>query len=311
MGNSLKILGLCFILLVAADARAGGERATEEGAVEAVPISFHRVERTENLQHAQSNSSSSWAISGIADKVSATLRKSVAIGDVEIVGNYRLSNKRVFDLIGNAIPKDLFKVSPGDLALLPGSEADGPITKALKQSPWCESSKISLSLFPHKLTITIREAEPWLVAELRGASWLVSRTGNLLEPLSALSDPELVLEASQLPRLSGLSSGSSHSGWTEEADNFSRAAHLVSLIELGGGAPFNVESFVYHSDGALELQADVGSGLPRVLFEAVSLEESEEKLRGLRAVLNDTKRRGELPSELDLRFSKRIISRSL
>lgn len=182
----------------------------------------------------------------------------------------------------------------------------------LKRSPWCERAVLHWEIYPLRLTVDVTEAEPWLVAEFGQHSWLLSRRGQLLQPLESVTDQKLIVEISELPRLSaGGDEGSPGAGGGLDAagEKFHTALNRLKLIDEAGGFPFDVERFTMLNDGALQAEPLRSGEFPKVTFLANGKEGAFDTLRRLATVLDDLKKRGESASEVDLRFAKQAVVR--
>ncbi len=184
------------------------------------------------------------------------------------------------------------------------------IRESLERMPWVEQARVKTRLYPLRLELEIKEAEPWLVAEYEGASWLVSSAGKLLQPLTTISDAELIVQASELARLDGLvPERGVESYLSSQNARFRYAVSVLRFFELGGGFPFAVERFTLEPHGALLVHPVDNARFPEVELIASSFEEAQSSLARLGAVLDDTGRRQERVKRIDLRFQNQAILR--
>jgi cell division septal protein FtsQ len=174
--------------------------------------------------------------------------------------------------------------------------------------PWINEAKITSAVFPGRVSIHVREEEPWIVAEYRGHSWLVSQRGTLLQTLDSLNNSELIMEISELPRLGGLQAeSSSRSFLRSENVRFDYALQLLEMFEMAGGFPFQVERITLEADGALRITAMDIKTTPEIFVQASTLAEARHSLQKLKAVLADLAQRSEHASRIDLRFLNQAI----
>lgn len=181
------------------------------------------------------------------------------------------------------------------------------VEERLKRLSWIERAKIRTALFPLRLEISLEEAEPWLVAELKDQSWIVSRTGRMIQALSALTNAQLIMESLELPRLRGV----------ETSDRLEAAVVQIRFIERAGGAPEKVERYTLlpKSGGLVTAFSDGGSGtigrfpVRRAVFQIQSDEDAKDSLLRLAKVADDLKRRGEAVEIADIRFKNQVVLR--
>ncbi len=214
------------------------------------------------------------------------------VSSVELQGAVRVQQAFILELAGLTSPKYFWDVRAGE------------VEAKLKEDPWIEDVTLSWRYYPLTLVVKIREADPWLVAHMGGQSWLISSEGRPLEPLETLRNSEVIVEASQLPRLDGLESGDS----TENA-RFRYAMNILRFIEVAGGLPFAVERYTVLPEGGVLALPLAGSDLPEVAFSAETLPEAEHALSQLNVVLADLKKRGEKRNRVDMRFRGQAVVR--
>lgn len=199
--------------------------------------------------------------------------------------------------------EDLYKLIPAKPYPYVWSVPAGRLQKKLDHLPWIASSKVEKSYFPPALTIEIEEEEPLLVVDIGNHSWLVSRSGVLLQPLEVIEDGDLVVEASSLPRLTGLGLRKGKS----EDEVFRDVIRLISEIDAFGGVPFVVEQYeVIEGDGVKIIPSDE-LNIPSVLIASADASDTEEKVKALGKVFADLRHRGEKALSLDLRFSGQVV----
>ena len=129
-------------------------------------------------------------ISLATDEVLANLLK---FDDANIDGNYYVSEQEIRTLLGLDREPWLWDLSMGESQ------------RNLLSHPWISIASVDWSFYPLTLDISVREEEPWLVAEIDEKTWLVSRNGKLLQPLDTLRDADLIVESASFRRLVGLS----------------------------------------------------------------------------------------------------------
>ncbi|OVE79909.1 hypothetical protein BVY02_01915 [bacterium J17] len=218
---------------------------------------------------------------------------------VELRGNYRLNESEVLastEYLGQPFLWKLLGYNTRE---------------SLGKNPWIEDVKVTWSVFPTRVVLAIKEAEPWLVAAYRKNTWLISRSGRLLQPLDSLRDGDLVVDSSELPRLDGLDEpSSSHiSDLSEVNQRLISALGIIKLFDLAGGYPFEVERFTYLEGGGLELSPVEIDKYPQLLVSKQSFQGAKKLLERAEAVFADLKDKGLVASVVDLRFRDQAIVR--
>ena len=175
----------------------------------------------------------------------------------------------------------------------------------LMENPWIEDAQVEVSYFKRSAQITIREAVPWFVTELRRANWIVSRKGALLQEVSSLNDPTLLVEVSQLPRVRGIEARGA-GAVSREAERIKLVTEFLSAIVSSGGLPFEAESYELLEDDSIAISA-LSIRLPTVFIRPEEKEDTNSKLALLKQVLEDARLRGEQLQRVDLRFRGRAV----
>ncbi len=180
------------------------------------------------------------------------------------------------------------------------------IAAKLRSEPWIEKVSLRWQFLPLALTVLICEHEPWFIAEMGEDTWLVSRAGTQVANLSALDDPDLIIESSRLARVDGIGGIGEDTAGTANA-RFQYAVRVMTLLDAAGGMPFSADRYSVLPHGGLLVQPkDVGKD-PQVLVQVESFSQAREALNRLRAALDDLQRRGEAAETLDLRFAGQVV----
>ena len=216
------------------------------------------------------------------------------VGKVE--GTYRLSDRDVIRAARLEQQPHLWELAPSE------------IYDAIQSLPWVESFTVNWNIFPLRLDVSIKEADPWLVAEYDGDSWLVSRKNELIVPLDSLSQADFVLEAGSLPRLGGLEARTKLSSYLSSKNaRLHYATKMISFLEMSNSLPFSVERYELQNDGSLLVLAQQAAQYPSVRLRVTSLDEANETIERLSSILNDLRQRNERVATIDLRFANQAV----
>ncbi|MCB0324855.1 MAG: FtsQ-type POTRA domain-containing protein [Bdellovibrionales bacterium] len=220
------------------------------------------------------------------------------VSSVRIEGNYRVPDRVILRSADLLIPPSVFEAD------LQGRR------EQLLRMPWIAEATIETDIFPNRILLTVKEKEPWLVAEYEGHSWLVDRSGTLIETLTAPINAELVLEMSELPRLGGLDAKENVQSFLRSPNaRFEYAIETLRLLELAGGLPFAVERYELLPQGAIRVSALDLRGAPEILLAPTDLDSAQTAIRQLGAVLSDLTQRNEQAREIDLRYQGQAVVR--
>ncbi len=182
------------------------------------------------------------------------------------------------------------------------------LLRRIEDLPWVEKAKMSILLYPLRIAVTLQEADPWLVAEYQGSSWLVSVSGKLIQPLQTIKDPSLIIDTSEFARIDGLRpEEGADSLLRSENARFVYAVKMLKFFEMAGGFPFKVERYTLLPDGSLLVLPANPDEQPQLVLSASTLTDAERELRKLKLVLADLKRRGERAQKIDLRFENQAV----
>lgn len=181
------------------------------------------------------------------------------------------------------------------------------IERRVKENPWIESVSLEKSFFPLTLTVDVVEAEPWIIAEYDHRSWIVSRSGNLVQTLAAITDSDLILETTELPRLDGLQPQPLSGSLSSANARFLFAVRSIKLLRSAGDLPFEVGRYRLLPAGGLVIHPADDATLPQIVLLVQTLDDAETALGRLKAVLADLSKRGERPRRIDLRFDRQVV----
>lgn len=215
-----------------------------------------------------------------------------------VEGTYRISEKEIIQAAQLNEQPRIWDRTPKE------------ITEAIAALPWVEAHWVDWSIYPLSMRITIEEAEPWLVAEYDGHSWLLSRKNKLIVPLDSLDASELIVEASTLARLGGLEQGQGFSSYLSSANaRLLYATKMITFLEMANSLPFQVERYELQSDGSILVFPQEMAKAPSVRLLANSFDEAQEIRQQLVTVLTDLRERSEKVELIDLRFENQAVVR--
>jgi hypothetical protein len=317
MNKKFVSLTLALILLLGLPSRGFSENAAEEtvksvDVVNAVHLELASAEEADargSLARPQDNGPS----------VSSKISDFFSVKDLSCVSNARIScveiQKRLktagalslWSLNKESVKKFSFlkfgsKVSSFNVNQL---ESGSLVRDILTENPWIEDAEIDYSTSGRSATVTIREAVPWFVTELRKSNWVVSRRGALLQEVNSITDPNVSFEVAQLPRVRGIE-GHSARAVAREAAAIRTMAQFLGVVNSMSGMPFEVESYELLEDESVAI-SPLSSTLPTVFVRGETTEDTHSKLELLKRVLGDSKSRGESLQRVDLRFKGRAV----
>lgn len=215
-----------------------------------------------------------------------------------IGGLSRISSTQILSPIGLIEGMELTKEQVNDLM------------SQLRLYPWVESFTVKREMLPQRLIVEVKEAQPWLVVEYDNRSWLVSTKGELLEPLTALENSELIKEAGMLPRLYGIEPPLDEQTYLSSInERLKYASRVLEFIDLAGGLPFSFSSIQLLPLGVLMVEPESSKPVQKVFFKVHTLDEARTMLQRLGQILNDIQSKGEEAREIDLRFAGQGVVR--
>ena len=148
-----------------------------------------------------------------------------------------------------------------------------------------------------------------MVVEYGETSWLLSRSGKLLQPVATLSDSSLIVEASTLPRLDGIDNRTQarqpHDG-SPLSPRLNYALRILRLVELAGGLPLAVDRFTLLPEGGVAAIPQLPHQ-PVVVMEPETFDDAIQQLQSLALVMRDLHARKDVVRQIDLRFKNRAI----
>jgi len=182
----------------------------------------------------------------------------------------------------------------------------------LDSYPWIRKFNVTSSILPKRIKLNIEEAIPAYVVEYSGKSWLMSDHGELIEPLSEISDPSIQVEAIGLPRLYDQNDEEFDKEVTTlstTSQKFKTALRTLEYFDLAGGLPFEFSTVRILPYG--ELLFDVTGGAPasEVVLCAHNLGEAKSKLNQIGLIIHDLQSRSEVVNRIDLRFEGQGVVR--
>lgn len=184
------------------------------------------------------------------------------------------------------------------------------LLERLDSYPWVQSYEVSTNVYPQRLSIKVKEAEPWFVAEYGGSSWLVSSKGILLDSLDTITNSKLIMEIGSLSRLYGLDKvDSEHTYLSSLNSRLKYVTRTLEFIDLAGGFPFSYDIIHLLPMGGILIEPNASDPCEKVYLKVHSLDEARDVLARYRATVEDISMRGEKAKEIDLRFASQVVVR--
>ena len=228
----------------------------------------------------------------------------------KIVGNNVLQQEEIIKLGSLENNYSLFDYLTSDLKV------------KLQSSSWIDEVSFQLAVLPVRLSVSVKEAQPWLIAEYKNNSWLVSKSGQLIQTIDKLKNKELAKQIVGLPRLYGLEIDSELTSLKSENLRFSHAIQLLQLVQESGGFPFGIDKYRFLNDGAIEATPVEIGKYPLVVFNsdrpldrqgeglsdlAIRRSKLGRQFSQLANVVADLEKRQEVARKVDLRFNNQVV----
>lgn len=220
------------------------------------------------------------------------------VSDIELSGEYRLSA----DEIARG------RLSTANVSLF--AALSDKKAKELVNNPWIENVEVRRQVFPARVELKVREVEPWLVAQIGERRWVVSKRGELVQPLDAITNQNLMVDLSELPRLEILP-GRNADNLDNSELRFKNAVGQLKLLNAAGSFPYPISEYKVHDDGVMELIPEELERYPRVLLSVENFKNAETLISQLKSTLSEIARSAAplRVSEIDLRFAGQAVVR--
>ncbi|MCB0359959.1 MAG: hypothetical protein KDD44_09990, partial [Bdellovibrionales bacterium] len=173
-------------------------------------------------------------------------------------------------------------------------------------NPWIAKAQPEVVLWPLAVRVSVEERLPWLIVEFPQSSWVVATDGALVEPTDEVTNPRLVLEIADLPRVQFGSDVNRSQAAIDQ--RFAWGLDQLRLIRAAGWIPLEISRIVFHSGSDLEIVPSDPT-VPAIWLAEVSVSDFAQRLNDLQRVLADLAERGERADEIDLRYSGQAIVR--
>ncbi len=222
------------------------------------------------------------------------VEKLTPLETIDVEGNSYLSDRKIIEVSGLESGMSMLAVD------------SSRVLKKLRSHAWISSVELSKYYFSKKILLSVQEEVPWIVLDYGPSepSWLVARSGVLLQPTAEIRDNNLQYLLSSLPRL--LNQGPQRMN----EQQFSWVLRVLGIIDNLGGFPFAISSISFIK-GGLELQPE-NRKLARTGRVLISVENEESILDALKRysqVRDRLQAEGKVVSVLDLRFSDRVVAK--
>ena len=202
-----------------------------------------------------------------------TMKPLYPVQEIVFIDNKHLTDEELRDIAGTGMNTSLFTVSCRELG------------RHMLQSPWIRSASVRKE-FPGTLAVTIREAEPFALLDMREHLFIIDERGKFLEELKGDAVPFLPVIVSDPYR---------------EREGFSEALSLVRIMnEKGLALGKDHVEVVAHKPHELSVKMDdavvkIGAG------------KYNEKLERFLQLEADLRERNLPVDYIDLRFNDQAI----
>lgn len=192
---------------------------------------------------------------------------------IAFVGNKHLTDEELKALCGVNMRESLVTIS------------NNKIIRQLLKSPWVKSVSLRKE-FPGKLSVTIKEAEPFALLDMNKHLFLIDENGSLLEELKGDAIPFLPIITGDL---------------FKEKEGFSEALNLVKLMDAKG-FPSERDHIGITAHKPHELSVEMDG-----IVVKIGAGRHEEKLEKLIRLEEDIKSMHIPVDYIDLRFENKAI----
>jgi cell division protein FtsQ len=195
------------------------------------------------------------------------------IADIVITGNGHLTDDELKTMAGLNNEQNLLRVS--------GSG----ISSKLAESPWIRSVSVRKE-FPDRLLISIKEAEPFALLDMKGKLFIVDDRGTMLEELKDIAVPFLPVISSNPYK---------------EKEAFQEAINLAKTIKSTAllSRKDHIEIISHKPE---ELSMNIDGRLVKI-----GMGEYEDKLSRLNDIEQEIEKRKIPVDYIDLRFANRVL----
>ena len=224
---------------------------------------------------------------------------------VVISGTDRLANSQVMEILDNNDIKENSDKENNDGGFYIWDLASKKVNRRLLNDPWIISVKTKWGIFPLAAEFMIEEQQPYAVAEFYNESWLVSKDGEMIEPLSSTINPQVIVEASKLPRLIGIDELTGKSTTYAGAGNRLEyaLAFFKTLQQQTGHLPFTIESITLLDDGSFLITPNELKKYPKIIFPFEKQFNFLTAAKKIEAIVQDSRSKGQRLSQLDFRHN--------
>ncbi len=181
------------------------------------------------------------------------------------------------------------------------------VEKIILTDPWVSEVKIKWRILPLGMDLQIKEYSPFAVIEVYGESWLLTKDGKLLEPLSSVGNSHVVVEASNLPRITGIDEVKGRSITYSSANNrLSYTLEFLKPLHNVEEKNFSIERIVLLEDGAFLVSSKGTGAYPEIIFPYSVKNNFPLAFKKINAIIQANKEKNKKIGKIDLRFNYSI-----
>jgi hypothetical protein len=232
-------------------------------------------------------------------KIKAILRNLFIIDRdrISVKGNNYLKSEQIFELLNS---QESFYVWE-----LAGEDSK----KQLLRDPWLKDVKFKWKLFPLGVDLVIKEQVPYAVVEFYNESWLVAQTGEMIESLTNVMNPQVIVSASHLPRMSGIDELKNRfTTYASAGNRLKYALTFLKALREVKQLPFSIESITLLEDGSFSVIPVELSQYPKIIFPYSVHENMLIAIKKIDAIVQDARNNNKKLTKIDLRFNYAIAT---
>jgi hypothetical protein len=228
-----------------------------------------------------------------------------------ILKNLFIIDKSKISITGNRYvkPEQIFELLDSQQFFYVWELARDSVKQQLLRDPWLQDVKFKWQIFPLGVELVIKEQVPYAVVEFYNESWLVAQTGEMIESLASVINPQVIVSASQLPRMTGIDELKNR--FTTYASAGNRLKYALAFLKALQGVkqlPFSIESIALLEDGSFLVIPVEIKKYPKIIFPYSVKDNMLVAIKKINAIIQDAQDNNKKLTKIDLRFNYAIAA---